>query len=224
MTFGDPIYNKAVVLVDLIGMFCLFFCILICVSKPTNRKSSCLILMGFYSLYSFIMGLIFHEITAISYMLESLVFFAWAVWIMLRDEPKSDKNINHSNILLAFYKGNKGSFIMRFFELFGTPVKSLSIIAGDKALYLKSKNPNFIFGDSNIILRKSDSYVIIDTGVKYTEEFISEMQKHNNIIATRGIFRIRCIEAVSGLLGNIDDKFKPTTYIPSLYLRGLLNA
>ena len=222
LSFGDPIYETALLYGDFLQRICLFLCILSYISKPTKRQKSCLILMGLYGVYSQIADILFSEVTSILYILESLAFFSWAVWLMLRPEIKTVNSINHTNILLAFYKGEKGSFAMNFFELFGLPVKSMCIIAGDKALYLKSNKRTFEFGNSEKIYRKSDDYVIIDTGKPYTKDYITEMKKHSNIIATRGILRIRCIEAVRGLLSMIGEEYKPNVYIPSLYLRRIL--
>jgi hypothetical protein len=180
--------------------------------------------MALYGLYSTISNIIFNEIIAISYLLESSVFVAWASWIMLRPEINTAKTIDNKNILLAFYNGNSGSSIMNLFQLFGMPVKSLCILAGDKALYLKKNKNTFEFGNSSKIHKKSYNYIIIDTGVPHTENFIKSMEEHKNIIATKGIFRVRCIEAVSGLLGMIGNEFKPKSYIPSLYLWRVINC
>lgn len=223
ITFETPFYEVSFLYGSLLQSICLFVCIIYYVSLPTARAKSCLILLGTYGLFSQIADIIFNEVTTIYYILESLTFFSWAIWLMLRPELSTAKTINHSNILLAFYKGKKGSFIMNFFELFGLPVKSMCIIAEDKALYLKAKEPMFQFGTSEIITRHKDDYVIIDTGVRVTTDFLIEMKKHNNIVATRGLMRVRCIEAISGLLSMIGDKYKPDAYIPSLYLRQIIS-
>ena len=171
--------------------------------------------------YGWASSIFFHEISSIHYLLESLGVFAWGMFVTFHPERKTAKTINEKNILLAFYKGDKGSIIMRVCALFGFPVKSMCIIAGDKALYLKKNEPTFIFGDSAKIHRKSSDYIVVDTGKPYDDKFITEMKKHSNTIATKGILRVRCIEAVSDLLGMIGEEFKPKSYIPSLYLRGI---
>ena len=48
------------------------------------------------------------------------------------------------------------------------------------------------------------------------------MSKYGIIKARKGFFRIRCIEAIEELLTLIGPKWKPTTYIPSLYLRKII--
>ncbi len=180
--------------------------------------------MVLYGIYAIFIDIIFPEVmSSLYYALESLVFIIWASWLMFRPEISTAKTINKKNILLAFYKGDKGSFIMNFFELVGLPVKSMCIIAGDKALYLKSNKGTFEFGSSEKIYRKSDDYVIIDTGKPYTKSYVEKMKKHENIVASKGMLRIRCIEAVSGLLSMIGSRYKPNTYIPSLYLKAIIS-
>jgi len=109
---------------------------------------------------------------------------------------------------------------MHFFELFGLPVKSLCIVAGDNALYLKAGKDSFQFGP-NIVSKKPDEYIIVDTGVPITKDFIEQMKKHGNVKAKKAFLRVRCIEAVSELLESIG--YKPDSNIPSLYLRKVLN-
>jgi hypothetical protein len=219
LTFGDVWYEKAFLYGHLLQSVFLFLCIFSYVSKPLKKHASCLVLLGVYGLLSQILDMVFNEVTAIYYLSESLLFFTWAMWLLFRPSYSTAKTINHDNILIAFYKGDNGSFIMNFFSLFGLPVKSMCIIAGDKALFLKRNKETFQFGSSEIVHKNSDNYVIIDSGVAYTQEYISKMKDHSNIVATRGGLRVQCIKAVSDLLSDIGEKFKPRTNIPSLYLR-----
>jgi len=178
--------------------------------------------MGVYGLYAVIMDALFNEVTAWFYLLESLAFFTWSIIIMVRYERQTLPDIDHNNILLAFYKGEKGSFIMRFFELFGISVKSMSIIAGDKCLVLKSNKDGFQFGCNKGLLKKQDRYLMIDTGKKATPEFIKKMKSNENKPAKLFGFRIRCIEGVSDLLEDIGEEFKPTSVLdnnPSHYIK-----
>lgn len=202
----------------------MFLCLLSYVSKPSRRAGSLLIFMGVYNLYNIVMDSFFIEVNTLYYFLESLTVFLLVMWVMIKPEINTAKTINKDNILLAFYKGTKGLFIMHFFELFGLPVKSVCIIAGKKALYLKSSKEMFQFGDSETIFRKSDDYVIIDTGKKYDEEFIRNMKSYKNESACRIGLRIRCVEAVADLLAKIGPEWKPALIdnIPGVYLRKCL--
>ncbi len=217
--FGDQYYEIALKIGEFIQYTCIFVCIGSYVLNPSYRKGSLLLFLAFLEYYGFIGDRIFHNTNATYYLLESLVFLIFGMYITFHPKRKTAKTIDHNNILLAFYKGKKGSLIMRVSSLFGYNVKSMCILAGENALYLKSNKPGFIFGNSLKIHRKSDDYTIVDTGKPYTEEFIREMKKHHNAIATKGKFRVRCIDGVSDLLGMIGEEFKPKSYIPSVYLR-----
>lgn len=222
LSFGDPVYEEALYYGDLFQKLSLFLCIITFVCSQSTRKGSCLLLMSFYGLYSLGASIFDAAGVSVLYIIELVVCFIGAVYVLFHPEYSTPKTINVENILLAFYKGEKGSLIMRVFAMFGFPVKSVCILAGDKALYLKANKPTFEFGNSAKIHKKSREYVIVDTGVAHTGKFLYEMKKHSKIVATKGVFRIRCIEAVSDLLGMIGSKYKPGSYIPSLYLRQVI--
>lgn len=178
--------------------------------------------MVLHGLYSHIMDIVFGEIGTIPYMIESLIFLLWATCIVYSPEISTAKTINKNNILLAFYKGEKASFIMNFFELFGLPVKSMCVIAGDDALMLKTRKETFQLSSSKAILKNRDNYIIIDTGKAVTKKFTTEMKKYSTVPASKGGLRIRCIEAIQDLLAMIGEKWKPTNIfhnVPSIYLR-----
>lgn len=219
--YETAIYDSFVTFGFTLQLLILFTCLLVFVNKPTSRLRSTSFWMLIHHIYAQIAALFFYTINDYSYLLETSLFCVMAVWIMMRPEVKTAKTINKDNILLVFYKGEKGSFIMNFFELFGLPVKSMCIIAGDKALFLKANKETFQFGDSKKIFRKQDEYVIVDTGKPYTQEFVKTMEKHSITSAKKGLFRIRCIEGVSPLLEMIGPEFKPSLIdnIPSIYLR-----
>jgi len=177
--------------------------------------------MGAYGVYSILADILFNEITAIYYLLESLSFFAWAILLMARQERNTPKTINYDNILLCFYKGDRGSFAMKFAELFGLPVRSLCVVAGDAALMLKKTRSGFTIIDSKVLLKNKDNYVIVDTGKESTLEFIEEMKTYANKPASKYGMRIRCIEGISPLLEMIAPEFKPDHIghnMPSWYM------
>jgi len=222
LSFGDEDYDVYYEYCNLAQTICLFLCILFYFSLETTRAKSTLILFAVYGVCSVIVYLIFTEIYPIPYTLWTVVFIAWAVWIMLRPEYKTAKTIDKNNILLAFYKGGNGSALMNFFELLGLPVKSMCIISGDKTLYLKKNKDRFQLKDSKNIFKREDDYVIVDTGVKCNYEFSTEMEKCATLKASKFGLRIRCIEAVNNLLGMIGEEWRPTDFfhnIPSWYFR-----
>jgi len=177
--------------------------------------------MVLYGLYAHVMELLFGHVGSIYYLLETCLFMFWSLGLIMRSEIKQSSNINYDNILLAFYKGDNGSFIMKISELFGRRVKSMCIIGGDHVLHLRQNKKTFQFGSSDVVYRKYEDYIIHDTGVLCTEEFVNEMKRYSNKKAAKGVFRIRCIEGVKGLLAQIDPMYKPTKIrhnIPSRYL------
>ena len=181
--------------------------------------------MVLYGIYTTIMDIVFGDVGSVHYTIESMFFFAWAVCIINSLEVATAKTINKGNILLAFYKGENGSFLMSFFELFGLHVKSLCIIDGDNALYLKKDKDTFQFKDSNHIFKNNENYVIVDTGVKCNLKFSNAMRNCATLRADNLGFRICCIKSVENLLGMLGEEWKPTSFfhqMPSRYLRKCL--
>lgn len=222
LSFEDVYYEQFFLYANSIRAFCFALCLFLYFSLNTNRGKSTLILMAIYSLYSNVSSILFGEITSVYYVAELSLFMAWTIWIMFRDEYKTAKTIDKNNILLAFYKGSNGSPIMHFFELFGAPVKSLCIIDGELALYLKANKETFQLKDSNNIFKKADDYVIVDTGVKRNPEFSKELEKYGKLKAVKFGLRIRCIEAVKNLLRMIGTEWEPTSFLeynPGWYFR-----
>ena len=200
-------------------------CAFLCFSLRTCRAKSTVLLMILYNLFTHAADVILGDVSSVYYMIESLFFLSWAVCIMTRPEINTAKTINEENILLAFYKGEKGSFIMHFFDLVGLPVKSMCVIAGDNCLRLKSSKDTFQLTNSGKHFPKDKDYYVVDTGVKYDDKFIAKMNECVNIKATKGCFRIRCIEAVEELLGMISEGHRPIGLferIPSRYLYKVL--
>lgn len=177
--------------------------------------------MGVCNLYILVSEIALPEINALYYMMESLVFFTWAVALMVRYEPKTRHDVDYSNILLAFYRGDNSSLIMRFFNLFGVDVYSVAVVAGNKCLILKKDKEGFQFVDSEALLKKRANYVIVDTGEKVTPEFVNNMSKYAGKKAYKFKLRICCIQGISPLLTAIGQKYKPMSIfdnIPSVYL------
>ena len=221
MSYSYPIYESTILYSQLTQSMCLFICLLTYVCTPTRKTASLLILMGTYNLFVILTEIVFLEVNEAYYLFESLFFFAWAVLLMLRKELKTPKDVNADNILLAFYKGHKGSFVMRFFELFGSSVKSMCILAGDNCVRLKENKETFEYSRTcGASIINNDDYYIVDTGTPHDSFFIAEMMEYDSMNASKCGLRIRCIEGVSYLLELIGEDFKPTSiaqYVPSIY-------
>ncbi len=212
--FGGDYYETVFAIGIVIQQACFFLCILAFVCSHDNRKASALLLMALYGLYIVTVEALF-SVTAWFHLLESLLFFTWSIIIMVRYERKT-QDYNPTNILLAFYKGDKSTFIMRFFNLFGLDVYSMSIIAGKDALMLKSGEGCFLMMNSKTILKNRDNYYIIDTKKPFTKEFVEDMKKEAGKPATKWKLRIVCIMGIKDLLGKIGDEFKPRSILDNL--------
>lgn len=177
-------------------------------SLRTKRATSVVILMVLCRIVSDISDLFLSHWGSLFLLIESVAFFIMFGLVAMRHEPKTQP-YDRDNILLAFYRGEKGSVIMNIFELLGMPVKSLCIVAGGKCLILKSDKEGFQFKSSEVVLKNKEKYLIVDTGKKATSEFICNMSGYHNKKASKWGLRICCIEGVSPLLQAIGQKFKP---------------
>lgn len=225
ITFGDLYYESYYHYGGLLKDILLTLCAVLYFSLLTHRAKSTVLLMLLYNLFTKTTDATLGDVSSVYYMIESLFFTSWCVWIMTRPEITTPKTINKDNILLAFYRGEKGSFTMHFFDLVGLPVKSMCIIAGEKCLRLKASRETFQLTNSGNYFSKDRDYYVVDTGVKYNDRFIAKMNECVNMKATKGFFRIRCIEAVSDLLAMIGEQYRPRGLlerIPSRYLYKVL--
>lgn len=164
------------------------------------------------------------EFSMLLYAIEYGLFCLFFGWVCLRTTIPSNNNPNEENVILAFYKGEKGSFLMNFFSLFGLPVKSLCVIADNKCLRLRSEKNCFSISDNYNAILNSGDYIIIDSGVKPSKKFMKTMASLNNSRAhILGIkyLRMNCIYGISSLLTCLGDGYKPNIieYIPSIYLK-----
>lgn len=218
LAYGDKVLTMQVIALLLLFIF-----------KDTDLRRSVVVLVVSHFLFTYITNVIIGPVYPSYFVIESMLFFGLAVWVSFRPEISTSKTINRDNVLLAFYKGKKGSLIMNFFELFGLPVKSMCIIAGDKCLRLHSNKDNFVISDGGKALISSKDYIVIDTGKLITKNIVTNMSKFDKIPArTSGILqlRCRCIEAVHELLGEIGSEWRPSgiiDYIPSIYFRRCIN-
>ena len=136
MTFVDDAYELFYLYGGIAQHLTFCICIILCLLLRTNKAISLALLLLLHSIYAQGLDLLFGEINSSYYLFESLMFLFIFIPVITRHEQRQQP-YNSDNILLCFYRGEKGSFIMRFFELFGLPVKSMCIIAGDKCLMLK---------------------------------------------------------------------------------------
>ena len=176
-------------------------------------------------IYVILSSVLLTDSSFIQYAMEYCFSACFFSWLCLRTQIPSNKNPDRNNVLFAFYKGKRGSLLMNVFSLFGLPVKSLCILADGQCLRLKSKTHHFVLQDRYDSVIKSNDYVIYDTGIKATPEFLQKMSKFTNkkaYLFGLKFLRVNCIYAISDLLSSVDCKYKAKTcfdFIPSIYLR-----
>lgn len=188
----------------------------------SNRQKICTFTLVLHTISSVLFYNVFTNVDAPTIQATSLFFFAMYFWVARRPPLPKQLPINRDNILLAFYKGEKGGFIMNFFSMVDDPVKSMNIWAGGYNLKLADGKGTFQFKQSKALFRKMDNYYVVDTGVPATENFIEEMRKCGSMRARRFGLRINCVLAIRHLLGLIGEEWRPTNWLensPSGYLR-----
>ena len=192
----------------------------------THKARCCLILMCLYSGFTHIIDVFVGEVSDSYYLIESIMFSIWAAWVAFRPKLTIHGKPNPDNILLAFYRGEGGSPLMDIFSLFGFPVKSMCLVAGEHTLMLRSNRDNFQFSKNSESIIGNDDYIIIDTGKKWDDEFKLSMSKCARKKAKAFGFRICCVVGVGELLSEVDKSWKPKRFydnIPSVYLYKALN-
>ena len=174
--------------------------------KPTNRVRSGLLLISLHIIYTFLADIILGGVTQLYYVTETSAFAILAVWVAFRYE-RVTSTLNTDNVLLAFYRGNNGSFRMMVAGLLGEPVKSVCVLASGKVLRIK--NGTFVFTNGAQAIINSKDYLVIDTNATWTREFLNDMQTYDKVPAKSGFFRCDCIETIEPLLGKLGDRFIP---------------
>lgn len=189
--------------------------------RSSHRVKAGLYFIALHMIYAVTMDTIFGGVSSLWYLIETAIFGSVALWIALRPEI-STHSVNTDNVLLAFYKGERGSLKMHIAEIFGLPVKSLCVIAREKVLRIKNKK--FVLDNNAKAIINSDDYLAIDTGTPVTSNILKTMQSYDNVRAKNGH---DCISTISPLLYEIAEKYAPGNIfekLPSVYLRKCLNA
>jgi len=186
----------------------------------TNKFKCCIFVMVVHSIFS---GLFYSFDMYSTIVLSTSVFF-FAMWAHVVRRPPLPKrlSVDDRNIVLAFYTGNNGSFLMNLFQTMSDPVSSMCVLSGKYCLKLK-KGENFKFTESHGFFRDwENKYYLLDTGVKSTNGFIEKMRECGNMKARWFGLRISCIIKIRDLLGSIGKEWRPQGILelnPSVYFR-----
>ncbi len=184
-------------------------CVISYLMHPTKRFKSLLTWIILYRIYVHTVSMFFYEVDQLVLMFEYIVFFSGYIWLLRRPQLKTPRGVNPDNILLAFYTGDHGSPFMQFFGLFDMPPTTMSIVAGNYNLRPTKGGGTFEFRKCGDYYIHSPDHYVVDTGVKYSENFLAKMEKCAKIKTAKFGLRTQCIEGVEDLLGDIGEEWRP---------------
>lgn len=197
-------------------------CVLLALHNSPNKLKCVVFVLTLHRLFVSDFFVLFYEVPTPVITGISLFFFAAWMHVARRPTLPKQQSFDVDNILLAFYTGNNGSFIMNLFQTMDEPVSSMCILSGKYSLKLKRGRDCFKFTENHGFFREWDNYHIIDTGVKSNDDFIENMRQCGKIRARKFGLRINCIIAVKDLLGMIGEQWRPIGLLensPSGYFR-----
>ena len=108
-----------------------------------------------------------------------------------------------------------------FVSLFGVPASSMSIVAGDKWYMFKRKRNTLQV--VKVIDRKLCDYIVVDTGVKITEDITKELNALKGMPARRAstfYLRANCVLTFRRVLKMLGERWEVGIFdfIPSFYM------
>lgn len=177
--------------------------------------------------YLIVSSILLPNVNLVYYLFEFIVFCSLLTWLWYK--PKLPQNdYNRMNVLLAFYKGKKGSFIMNIGAVLGLPVKSVCVLYSDYVLRLKNGKSNFIKEKKASAVLSSNDYIIVDTGVALDGWVFQEADRltiDKAYISENIKIRANCVKGLLPFLKRLGCKFTPhscVNYIPSLYFKQVI--
>ena len=148
----------------------------------------------------------------------ALIFFIWLIFAVRRSYPERIDLINMDHVNLLIMKPRSNLDVIK--ALFGFPAASICISSQHKIWSFRSKSNSFEESEYNIGWH--GSHLVIDTGIKCTDDFIIELRK---LIGTRRFPCIKCVWAIRNALNRLGGKYRIKTwldYIPGLYLMRII--
>lgn len=148
----------------------------------------------------------------------ALIFFIWLIFAVRRSYPERIDLINMDHVNLLILKPRSNLDVIK--ALFGFPAASICISSQHKIWSFRSKSNSFEESEYNIGWH--GSYLVIDTGIKCTDDFIIELRK---LIGTRRFPCIKCVWVIRHVLNRLGGKYRIKTwldYIPGLYLMRII--
>lgn len=147
---------------------------------------------------------------------EVFIFIIWFIFIIIRDyEYKSDE-INMENINIIAIKPKSNIDVLK--GLIGLPASSICIATFDSIWAFNRKTGMF----SERKYQHYNDRIIIDTGIKCTDEILNEL---NKIVGTKRYPYIKCIWSIRHVLNMLGTKYSINywfDYIPGIYLMKII--
>ena len=193
--------------------------------RPTNRFKAGLFLIAIYAAYreieqgafyvwdTLIIGRIFEGPPLPWVYIVTSIFASLALWVAFRPKVVT-RTLNRENVIMAFYRGSGGKFKMKVAELFGLPLKSFALIAGEDCL--RPKDGELVLSKSADAMIKSGNYYFLDTGVPITDSILNDMKYYDKVPVKSGFFRCDCIRTIEPLLAKLGDRFVPRGFLGAL--------
>lgn len=187
--------------------------------RPNPKRKSAILILLLGSVFVLITQILTINIPDIVYWLGIIVYSFGITWAGCRPYEFLSDELTKDTVCLVFYKANSGSWLMHVLSIFGLPVSSMSIIADDRWLKLVVGEPALQL--ERAIEFEPSRYVVIDTGVKITDEIIRRLWecRGRSAISKNSLFlRVRCIAIIKDFLKSLGPEWNPGFIkLPSIY-------
>lgn len=204
---------------------CVLSALAYAVCPHDTKAKSVLLSLLLYNTYVLLTDWAMPYVSLTQWVLEILLFSAFAVYqVTKRYDLPSDK-YNSENVLLAFYKPK--TLRDYFITLFGQTGASMSIMAGGNWYMFKRNRTTLV--RLKVHKCKLCDYVLVDTGLKVTENRIQDLDLLIGQKARRPqslFMRCRCVMVFKDFLDKQGDGWKPKglDFLPSAYMLRRVNG
>jgi len=157
--------------------------------------------------------------TAIDFsIIGSLMFFCWLLFVIKRQYPEKLDLVNLDNINILILKPKTIFDVIK--GLIGYPASSICICANGYVWCFRRKSG--VFEKMPYHYQWTESHLVIDTGIKCTQE---HKQMLDNLVGTVRTPCIKCVYVIRCLLNTLGCKYSIKSwfdYIPGIYFMRIL--
>lgn len=147
-----------------------------------------------------------------------IVFIPWLIFTIKREYPDKIDDINEENVNILFSKPKTSLDVIK--SLLGFPVSSICIVANN---YLWSfRRGSGMFEKSKYPKKWIDNHIIIDTGIKCSNNILCELEK---VLGEDRKPYIKCVWSIRHVLNLLGEKYAIKSwldYIPGIYFRKII--